>query len=308
MKKLFVILSFCLFVCHLQAQFTSLQVVEYNSPKNDVRSISFDKAGNMFVATYAGIYKQVPEGWKLLSDEDTYLESFIVDKTDNLWMSGWGKGVYRADKETQVFEKVKGIPTSANVLFEDAKGRIWAGMWRDGLMMGDQDNWTNFTTKNCNLADNSILSVACDSNNKIWIGTYQGLSSYDGSQWSCYTVNNSRLPDYIVYALATGKNDRVWAGTCKGVALFNKKGVVEKVYDTSNSPLSDNVVISLLEDSKGRLWVGTWRGLDMFDGTQWKRYTVENSNLPDNKIQVLQQHGNKLYVGTSLGISVMDIK
>lgn len=308
MKKLFSLLVLCLCVFHLQAQFVSMQIVEAYSPKNDIRSISFDKAGNLFAATYGGVYKQVNTGWQLVSNEDTYLESFLIDGAGRLWMSGWGKGVYLAEKGTQIFERVKEIPTSANVLMEDMNGRIWAGLWQGGVMMGEGNKWTNFTVKDHNLAGNSVLSLACDSNNKIWIGTYLGLSSYDGKLWTSYTVNNSKLPDYIVYALAAGKNNRIWAGTCKGVTLLNGKGEIEKTYDTSNSPLSDNVIISLVEDSKGRLWVGSYKGLDMFDGKNWKKYTTENSNLPDNRIQVMTLYNNKLYIGTSSGISVIDVK
>lgn len=309
MKKLLIVLSLCLAVCHLQAQFSSIRIVDVSSPKNDIRSIAFDKAGNLYAATYAGVYKQTVAGWTLLTDEALFLESFLMDKTGRLWVTGWGNGVLSAATETAAFEKVKEVPTSANILYEDIRGRLWAGLWQGGVMMRDgQGTWKSFTTTNSGLADNSVLSIASDTKGKVWVGTYVGLSSFDDGKWTCYTVDNSRLPDYIVYAVATGKNDRVWAGTCKGVALFNGKGIVEKVYDTSNSALSDNVVLSLLEDSKGRLWVGTWKGLDMFDGTQWKSYTVENSNLPDNRIQVLQQHNGKLYVGTSLGISVIDIK
>lgn len=305
MKKIFV-LSLSLLTVHLSAQFTNYQIESGFSPKNDIRTILFDSSDHLYIGTYSGIYKLNNKEWQLCSPEELYLESCLLDAKGKIWVTGWGAGVSRLDNGGKEYERIKEIPTSANILLEDMKGQVWIGLWTGGLMRYDQDTWTTFKSEENTVADNSIMSLACDFDNKLWIGTFGGLTAFDGKAWKSYSKKNSILPDNYIYALAIGKNNRVWVGTCAGLACINKQGVIQNIYTMTDSPIPNNVILSLAEDRKGNLWIGTNRGLTCFDGKKWVTYTMENSNILENRVQVLKVHNDKLYIGTSLGLSVMD--
>lgn len=309
MKKVTILLLLCILTFQMHAQFCNIQIEKEYSPKNDVRSIAFTHDGKLLIATYAGVYEINNNEPKLYSSsEEMYSEALIADKAGRIWVSGWEKGTGVLNNENRKFEPIKEIPTSANIMYEDASGRIWIGMWRNGLMMYDNTNWVNFTTQENGFADNSILSIASDSNNLLWVGTYRGLSSFNGKNWHSYNINNSDLPDNNIYALAIGKNNRLWVGTCGGVVLMDKQGNIERVFNTSNSPIPDNVILSLAEDVHGQLWIGTSKGLICMKKSSWDIYTMENSNILENRIQELKLKNNKLYIGTSSGLSIFDIK
>ncbi len=52
----------------------------------------------------------------------------------------------------------------------------------------------NYNTDNSGLVGNSVVDMAIDGNNVLWLGTYSGLCSFDGSEWTTYldrkTSNN----------------------------------------------------------------------------------------------------------------------
>ncbi len=308
MKKSFILIFLGFTVFSIQAQFVNYQITKGFSPKNDIRTIVFDESEDLYVGTYAGIYKYENSIWLLCSPEEYYLESFLIDKDNRIWVSGWGSGVYRSDSNKQYYERIYDIPTSANILLRDKKEQIWAGLWAGGLFMYNASGWSKFVAEENSLADNSVMALAYDSSNNLWVGTYGGLSVYDSNQWTTYTKEESDLPDNIIYALAIGKNDRVWVGTCNGLVLINQQRKIEKVFNMSNSSIPNNVILCVAEDENGTIWIGSNRGLTSFDGKNWKTYTMANSNILENRIQELRVHNNKLYVGTSLGLSVIDLK
>lgn len=306
MRKICVLLL-SLFTVHLSAQFANYQVVNGFSPKNDLRTILFDPSDRLYIGTYAGIYKQDNKEWQLCSPEELYLESCILDAKGKIWVTGWGAGVSWSDNGGKDYERIPEIPTSANILLEDKTGQVWVGLWTGGLLMYDSNKWTTYKAEEHTIADNSIMSLACDSDNTLWIGTFGGLTSFDGKIWKSYSKKNNTLPDNNIYALTIAKNNRVWVGTCAGLFCMNKQGIIENSYTMDNSPIPNNVILSLAEDRKGNLWIGTNRGLTCFDGQKWVTYTMENSNILENRVQVLKVYKDKLYIGTSLGLSVLDL-
>lgn len=303
MKKAIVLLL-CSVVSLFSAngQFHTSRFSEKVSPQNDIRAIAFDADGGVYVSTYAGIYHDQGGGWKLFSGDKIYIEDCMIDSGGTLWLSVWNDGVYIA-RGGVLSGKIAEISDPAYSLFEDASGRIWAGMWRNGLYMKEPSGeWTRFTVKD-GLSDNSLSVLSEDIDGNIWAGSYRGVSLFKQGTWHAF----QNIPDYTVYALTPCKKGGVWVGSCKGVFRMDADGKVREAWNMDNSSILSDVILSLAEDEKGRLWIGTSRGLQSFDGKTWVTYNVQNSNIADNRIQVLKIHEHKLYIGTSLGLSVINL-
>lgn len=304
MKKLFII-SCLLFICaYIQAQWTNIQIEPGMSPKNDIISICFDKQGTMWVATSYGVYKEENGQWRPQGVEDIYAQTLYIGRDETAWAGVWGGGVFRY-KQGETWENVKeaSVSISTNAIVETGKDHLWIGTWDKGLLMYDGKKWINYKAAEVPIGDNSILSLAAD-DSKIWIGTYHGLSSFDGKNWKLYNRDSSPLPDNDIYSLHAGKNG-LWIGTCNGLAFLQKGNWT--AYPKGKNGISGDVILSVKEDIKGNVWVGTNKGLTVFNDTKWKTYTMENSNLLENRIQTITIHDNKIYIGTSLGISMLNL-
>ncbi len=63
--------------------------------------------------------------------------------------------------------------------------------------------------------------------------------------------------------------------------------------------LSNNGITSVVQDSIGFIWVGTKNGLNKYDGSSFKVYHRNNSNISSNDISVLHRdHKNRIWIGT----------
>jgi ligand-binding sensor domain-containing protein len=303
-------------------KWTNYQIVDGFSPKNDITAIAFDKNGAWWTGTNYGVYKKAGNAWKLQGKRNLYVQTLYIAPNDTKWVGLWGEGVYKCEHET-TWENVKeASPTnSVNVISADQQGNMWFGDWGGGAVNlngnGEIDvnvktggvvnyngkNWISYKAEKVNLGDNSVISMVCDAKNRMWLGTYHGLSLFENGTWTLYNKSNSRLPDNDIYSLAAASNGDVWVGTCNG--LVKIKASNWEVYQQQNCDLPDNLILSLAVDKNGNVWIGTKHGAACFTGKQWVVYTTQNSPLLDNRVQSIAVYKNAVYFCTSRGLSVL---
>lgn len=326
MKKLLMQMGILLLVvtaCSTHKEkWENIRIENADSPKNDIRSICFDQEGKMWVGTWFGVFENVDGQWEAQGPE-SYVETLFIGPDDTKWAGLWGGGVYKCVVGGQ-WENVKeASPTnSVNVISADNKGSIWVGDWGGGAVnldgKGEIDvnnktggaanfngsQWVVYKDEDVNLGDNSVVAIACDTQNRMWFGTYHGLSRLDKGVWTLFNKQNSQLPDNDVYSLASDSKDNIWVGTCNGLAKLSGESWI--IFKKENCGLVDNLIFAIAEDADGNIWVGTNKGVSVFDGSKWKTYTSDNSQLIDNRVQVIKVSGKKVYLGTGKGISVFE--
>ncbi|HUH46986.1 MAG TPA: two-component regulator propeller domain-containing protein, partial [Arenibacter sp.] len=80
---------------------------------------------------------------------------------------------------------------------------------------------------------------------------------------------------------------------------------------TTIDGLSHNEVRKIVKDTEGFLWFGTQNGLNRFDGYQlkvFKHVPHDSTTIKADKIYALATSKDKLWVGTTSGISILDTK
>ncbi|TRO66982.1 sensor histidine kinase [Christiangramia sabulilitoris] len=118
-----------------------------------------------------------------------------------------------------------------------------------------------------------------------------------------YTAANE-LPNNTVRSLLVDSNNILWIGT--------DNGIVKKENDVFNyffeeDGLALNSCWAIAEDSNQKLWFGSYgKGLSIYDGTGFKIISREEG-LVHNEVTKLYSSGDKVFVGTSDGVSVIDI-
>ncbi|MDG2312024.1 MAG: T9SS type A sorting domain-containing protein [Flavobacteriales bacterium] len=201
---------------------------------------------------------------------------------------------------------------------------------------------TNYTTSE-GLLDNYVECVDVDLQNHIWFGTSVGLQMFDGEDWMSYTT--TEYPNMVsdnIKVIRAMENGDIWIGTDLGACRFD--GAIWTTFDTSNG-LNHNKVLSIDEAENGVIWIGTQTGISYYDGSEcasivsphWSGVNVTIAQAPDhiwfgspiggitfydgvdytsydssdglisnNTTDLLfDDNGNK-WVGTGVGISVLD--
>ena len=168
---------------------------------DDVQSIYEDDAGNIWIGTYKGInkfdrssskfthYNRSFETPNTLSSNIIY--GVIKDSRNRLWLAT-RKGVNVLDRETGHYTVLKhpiedGIDLSSvriRSLLEDKSGNFWIGTEDYGLFRYEesQQRFTHFQHDPDNpsaISDNGVLYMLQAGDEKIYLGTNQGLNIYN---------------------------------------------------------------------------------------------------------------------------------
>ena len=118
-----------------------------------------------------------------------------------------------------------------------------------------------------------------------------------------YTAANE-LPNNAVRSLFVDSNNILWIGTENGVV--KKENEVFK-YFFEEDGLALNSCWAIAEDKNKNLWFGSYgAGVSIYDGFKFKVLS-EKDGLVHNEITRMFSYGDHLYVGTSDGISLIDI-
>jgi ligand-binding sensor domain-containing protein len=163
--------------------------------------------------------------------------------------------------------------------------------------MRDGETWTVYNKSN-SILSKSIQSMAFDSSNRLWCGTFGGgLFCFDGTQWSNYTTSNSSLPSDYVGTVTVDNNDVLWLncrdpqypdkmGAEFGLGLTRFDGNTWTTYNRNNSPLPSDCFWDVQVDADNRLWIATAGdvGLVCYDGLTWKTYDTDNSGIALNEV------------------------
>lgn len=124
--------------------------------------------------------------------------------------------------------------------------------------------------------------------------------NYPGKNYTAAT----ELPNNTVRSLLVDSNNILWIGTDNGVV--RKENDVFKNYFEEDG-LALNNCWAIAEDENKKLWFGSYgAGVSIYDGNKFKVISKKDG-LVHNQITKLFSYGKNMYVGTSDGLSVIDI-
>jgi signal transduction histidine kinase/DNA-binding response OmpR family regulator/streptogramin lyase len=167
-------------------------------------------------------------------------------------------------------------------IVKDKNGIIWVGTQEHGLnKLVSFKNGIPFFKRYPEkvgvagaIQNNRISCMLVDKNNRLWVGTYDGLHLYDR------------------------ENDRF---------------KVIKPDNNIDKGLSNNTILSLAEDSYGSLWVGTQQGLNKLSFSDNGQLSIESfyqsPGFPNDYIHaVLIDYSNNIWMGTNKGLTKYNIQ
>ncbi|UOE46555.1 histidine kinase [Mucilaginibacter sp. SMC90] len=210
---------------------------------------------------------------------DNITRNIIQDRRGNVWIASWG-GVYKYDGKS--FTNITNKISSARFfsVLEDRKGNLWFGSIGSGVYYYDGRSFRNFTTKD-GLLNNEITCIYEDKAGNIWFGTGGGASRYDGTSFRNYIINKNTMnedptgktfqdrPPYEVTSIIQDKAGKFWFATRGNTFVYDGKTFA--VFTHNGKPFTN--VRSVIEDKKGNVWLGGYNGLWRYDGRTFTNFT-----------------------------------
>lgn len=152
---------------------------------------------------------------------------------------------------------------------------------------------TNYSTEqldNTNgLSNSSVNTIFQDSENLLWIGTWDGLNRYDGNSFKIFRPelnNENSLSNQVVLKIDEDSSGQIWVLTMHGLNRYDKKSNTFKNYyflRKDKPPFSESEFNMALDDSKNVFCAVKDWGIGYFDGTDFQ--VLEVKNLPVNTVK-----------------------
>jgi hypothetical protein len=263
--------------------------------ENEVRSICPDSAGNIWIATAAGIFRKTANAdrWNKVIDAASDGPAYAVatDADTVVWLGTWN-GLYRS-KDYKI-EKVAGPegPISAICATGD---HIYAlgpnGFWldegngfvkqkakisrsvRDVISDGGQGlwiatdvgiyHWTKTKTQHFYKTDALISAyakgLALDADQKLWVGGLGGVTIQNAGKKEKELRTADGIPSTYVTSVRHAPDSSMWVGTQTGVVRFRKDGSHSLLF--SRRWLMDDQVNDIAFDQQGTAWIATPQGV-----------------------------------------------
>ena len=253
-------------------------------PEENVITVLFeDSRGSIYIGTYLNgfyVYNPLTKSKKAYRREFprtincNHITGFAEDRNGMIWISTNGGGINRMNPLTNEFSYFRQSESNSD------KGLI--------------SDWCN--------------NLYIDNNQKLWVGTYAGISCMDlqTNQIQTYTQGNSELNNNGVEAIIADRENNIWIGTNLGLNRIQAKTNKIDLYTTEQG-LPDNVVVGFQLDASGHVWAYTNSGIAKYDeaNDNFTGYTIYDglNNLEyKSRATAIDQSGN-LYFGGSRGIT-----
>jgi len=245
--------------------------------------------------------------------DDSYWAT-LVASDEKIWIGTRG-GIDVYDPKNQTLKHIgtaQGLihETNSNLL-EDKKGRIWASGSTAGLSIIDPKSGTikKLSSKE-GLPFDRITSMVEGDNGQIWMGSSAGgliNIDLDQSVYKSLAMSDSTENATPIMRLIYSNEGSLWlASQDNGLSLIDTKEATRRRLTSSNGLVSDHVS-SIAKDENGHIWAITDNGLELIDPDNHTLTTFTRSEgLSANDGFEIISHRNKVFVGTSNGLTILE--
>ena len=298
----------------------------------ETRMISayYDPNGLLWIGTNGGgvMYSDLRSQFYNRYSQERHNEicSVVMDNNRYMWLATFHKGVMRSDTPYTKGEKLHfsrmdlpggKIRETTLCAIKDTEGNLWFGNV-DGTITRYDNKTGRFVIHSLWVGGivnkSSVWALYIDRNNRIWVGTEQGLLLYDYKKGTCVKLPVEQFLNeqqaLFVRAIVETKDGTIWLGTgnagvCRLVESESGIISVSNGYERRKG-LEYHSVRSLLASSDGNLYIGYMDGFAILNPRQdsiSECYTT-NDGLCSNFIGCMAEDGKgHIWLGSNSGIS-----
>ncbi len=291
----------------------------FSISQNSVRSIFVDKQGGIWLGTYYGglnyyhpLKKQfthIKENPYTRSLNDQIVSCISEDKNGDIWIGTNDKGinVYNPEKEQfTYFNKQNNRVLKSNNIktFLHSKDNqfVYVGSHGGGLVRLDKKGRGNLIP----IPNLDVYALTYDLQNRILIGTLNGLYRYDEQSQIVSKIELSGYTSKRIFYLKLDSKNRLWIGGEKSLAIYDltNNQLLNYISKEYNDDSNNGRVNCVYEDSKNRIWIGSNGGLIQYKENGTFESYAEKEGLKNNIVHgILEDKNGRLWLSTNEGIS-----
>ncbi len=304
---------------------------------NNVRSITIDAGGNIWLGTFRGLSVMDPRHltfdnyYHQLSRPYTIGQNSVRcisrDRQNGMWLGTYYGGIsyyHPNDIKFNLLSQNTG-PLSLNdevisVIKQDKSGNFWIGTNDKGLNYWNTANSTisyySFKENDPNsLSSNNIKAIAFDDGGSLLVGTHHGgLNILDPKKGKVKRFRHdpadpNSIAGDLVYSILKDHKGRIWVGTKSGLDRFQPQAqtFTHIHLDKAGKRLVSDEINYLFEDSQHRIWIGTTNGVSQFYADNLLFDNIEDDLLSQDGVNCITEDNKKrIWVGTRGGLGLYD--
>lgn len=233
-------------------------------------------------------------------NESDYLGILFTDKSGNLWVNGWNKGLWKLKYKEgllvskQYFNTYKERQIKINCSTSDDKGNTWVAGINGIFHISDGTIADHFAPQLNNGTNAFITAIVVDeSKNIIWAGDNSGgilkISYQPNGKKFIYKLidhfdEKHGLEDTYIRSLLLDSRNNLWIGTRLG-GIYRMNNLDEKNHRlqtmSTASGISCTRVTDIAEEKGKAIWFATCDGVlrySLING-EWQKYGVSDGLL-----------------------------
>lgn len=214
-----------------------------------------------------------------------FLKDLALDKNNNLWGATFGKGIFRLEMQNTGKPKIirykndignqnSLINDIAHCIRVDLDNNVWIGT-QEGLVklvFSDDDysnpqfsSFTSLSDIEYSLSNNTVYDILIDVQNRLWVGTRNGLNLFLGDNKFESWTEQKQFPNAIIYSIQDDEQGNLWLGTNDGIVRFDPENKNFKHYGVEDNIQSKEFDIhAKFRDAGGTIYLGGIGGVTYF--------------------------------------------
>ncbi len=230
----------------------------------------------------------------------------IIDKAGQVWI-GTDNGIYVFDTASNKFKgyltspdtasyrafvPIYEAPSQPGILWMNAgndKTNTWQGLMRFDMKSGGIKQYKHDAANINSIADNGLRTIMEDNEQRLWIGTDNGLSLFDRKteHFTNYITNDSSKKSLAngIYSIQEDRQGCLWMASVNGLLFFNpQKGTFTCFTPDKQNPegLPDNPIREIFIDKTDNIWLAFQNRYGLQRINQERLRFTQYKNIPGN--------------------------
>lgn len=279
--------------------------------------VTSDESNNIYVSGDNVIYKifedKVIGTYKFNFTKEKKIYKMLIDQYNTIWFSVLNEGLFRFNPTTNhlsdLNKKLDAEKLHINAIYPDKKNNVWVCTFGKGAYCFYNTFINNYNTKD-GLSNPNVLSITGDKNQRIYCGTFNGLSVLELDSFTILnTLGASTLTDYIRTIRKANDSLLILSYVTDHKEFYNLVYKnVKLLYTSRRSPvfISEDTLLGGSWDNH----IGVYTPFINADlqRNQKPIYRIGDS-IPKNKInELLKDRAGRVWAASDLGVSLLENK
>lgn len=259
-----------------------------------------DPQGHIWVGTGIGLYLVTGDRLENLDTLDLPRSIYVTESGD-VWLGTNGNGLWHyKPRAIRVYTRKDGLPNDQPMaLLARPDGQLFVGS-NCGFSIFDGKRFRKYFEKD-GLTNTCVWSLAQDSKDNVWIGTYGGgLFKFTNGHFTQFSKADG-LPDTVVTKILVAHDDSLWIATPNGVSHMQGK----KFHNYGRAEgLSSDHVLDIHEDKADTIWIASPQGIDHLVKERFQRLDLTLATGDGSPSRFVEDGRSNLYIaGARYGLS-----